>query len=924
MAPRVIHLVPHTHWDREWYLPFQSFRLRLVGLIDRLLALMEADERFVFTLDGQLATVDDYLEVRPEAEGRIRDLVRAGRLAVGPWHVLMDEFLVSGESMIRNLQLGLTRAEELGGELAVGYLPDQFGHVAQMPQILRRAGIEHAAVWRGVPAAIDKHAFRWVAPDGSAVRAEYLPQGYWNAAHLLALPDRVPAKVRLLDEAMRPFFGDDDVLAMYGTDHAEPDPDLVALVAAANGAENGHRLELTTLAGYFSHVEGTDGGQTGDSPGTVPGQTGDRRGTDPGTGLEWTGELRSAARANLLPGVVSARVDLKAACARAERLLERYAEPLHALWGDSWPRPLLDLAWRRVIESSAHDSICGCSADAVCRQVLVRLEEAEQIAAGLTDDAANALGGRAPHGSTVVVNPSPNDRADLVELDLAIPDDWEDVSLELPDGTLLATQELGRNEPMVLARELRGADVPPFLARRLHGRELFGRQLNGFALDADGDRPRLTLVVGDEPDPAWLDVDELRAEIELATNASPEERWLVRALSPPRRRLAALVPAPALGWTCVRPVPRATGVDTAVRAEGRRLVGDLVDVEVAEDGTLRVGGVEGVARIVDGGDYGDTYNYAPPESDTFVDGPESVSLEVAAAGPLRAELVVRRRYRWPVGLRDDGAARAEETAPADVETRIELRAGEPFVRVRVSFDNPSRDHRVRLHVPLRSEATGSSAEGQLAVVERGLEAEGGFGEAAVATFPARGFVSAGGIAVLLEHVVEYEVVDRRELALTLLRSSGLISRNENRWREDPAGPEIAVPDAQLLGPRTTALAILPHDGSWADAAVSDEMERFQHPFVTAPGRSDAAAPSERGLELRGDGVALSSLRRRDGGLELRLLCLRSERRTAVVSGRFDEAVEVDLRGREVGPSEVADGELAVELGPWEFRTFRLR
>ncbi|MDQ3823001.1 MAG: alpha-mannosidase, partial [Actinomycetota bacterium] len=523
MAPRVVHLVPHTHWDREWYLPFQSFRLRLVGLIDRVLGLMEADERFVFTLDGQLATVDDYLEVRPEAEPRIRELVRAGRLAVGPWHVLMDEFLVSGESMIRNLELGLARAEELGGALAVGYLPDQFGHVAQMPQILRRAGIEHAAVWRGVPAAIDGHAFRWFAPDGSSVRAEYLPHGYWNAAHLLALPDRVPAKVELLDETMRPFFGDDDVLAMYGTDHAEPDPNLVALVAEANEAENGYRLDLTTLAGYFSQVRGTDGGQTGDSPGTDGGQTGGRRGSAPGTRLEWTGELRSAARANLLPGVVSARVDLKAACARAERLLERYAEPLQTLWGDAWPAPLLDLAWRRVVESSAHDSICGCSADAVCRQVLVRLEEAEQIAAGLAEEAASALGRRAPSGSTVVVNPSPYDRADLVELDLAIPEEWEELSLELPDGTLLATQELGRSEPLVVARELRGADMPSFLARRLHGRELYRRQLNGFSLDRDGDRPRLTLAVGDEPDPAWLDVDEVRAEIELACGAAPDE-----------------------------------------------------------------------------------------------------------------------------------------------------------------------------------------------------------------------------------------------------------------------------------------------------------------------------------------------------------------------------------------------------------------
>lgn len=861
---------------------------------------MEADERFVFTLDGQLATVEDYLEVRPEAEQRIRALVRAGRLAVGPWHVLMDEFLVSGESIVRNLELGLRRAEELGGALAVGYLPDQFGHVAQMPQILRRAGIEDAAVWRGVPARIDRHAFRWVAPDGSAVRAEYLPHGYWNAAYLLAIPERLAEKVTRLDDAMRPFFGDDEVLALYGTDHAEPAPELVELVAGANRAGNGYRLDLTTLAGYFGRT----------------------RGSEPE--LSWEGELRSGARANLLPGVVSARIDLKAATARAERLLERYAEPLQALWGDAWPSRLLELAWRRVIESSAHDSICGCSADAVCRQVLVRLEEAEQIAAGLARDAATAVARAVPAGRIAVLNPSPYARSELVELDLAIPDDWEDFALELPDGSLLATQELARSEPLLMTRDLRGDEIAGFLGRRLHGRELFGRQLNGFAVDESSGRPRLTLTVGDEPDPAWLDVDELRAEIELAVHSATDEAWQLLVVAPSRRRLAAVVPAPALGWTSVRAVARSGTGAGSVRAEGRRLVGDGFDLEVADDGTLRVGSLGGLGRVVDGGDFGDTYNYAPPGVDTLVDGPESVSVETVAAGPVRAELVVRRRYRWPVGIGEHGARRTEEAAPVDLETRVEVRAGEPFVRIRVSFDNRCRDHRVRMHLPLPVAAAGSAAEGQFAVVERGLDVEGGFGETPIATFPARGFVSAGGLAVLLEHVLEYEVVDGRELALTLLRSTGLISRNENPWREDPAGPEVAVPDAQLVGPRSVSFALLPHAGSWAEAGVVREMERFQLPFLTAAGAGAPGPPAEAvGLAVEGDAAVLSSLRKRDGRLELRLVAQHPEGSTVVVRGSFDAASEVDLRGRPLRTVDAAGGALALELGPWEIRTLRL-
>ena len=184
-------VVAHTHWDREWYAPFEHFRTRLVEVLDGVLALLEADPSFRrFLLDGQMAMVDDYLEVRPEAAGRIRRLVEQGRLAVGPWYVLMDEFCVSGETIVRNLQLGLRRAASFGGPMPVGYLPDMFGHIAQMPQLLRQAGFDHAVVWRGVPAAVDRTAFWWAAPDGGTVRAEYLPVGYANGAYPARRPGR--------------------------------------------------------------------------------------------------------------------------------------------------------------------------------------------------------------------------------------------------------------------------------------------------------------------------------------------------------------------------------------------------------------------------------------------------------------------------------------------------------------------------------------------------------------------------------------------------------------------------------------------------------------------------------------------------------------------------------------------------------------
>src|SRR5258708_6303193 len=161
-TPVQVGIVPHTHWDREWYAPFQVYRVELVHLVDELLELLESDAHYRrFLLDGQTVVLDDYLEVRPGAEAAIAKLVGDGRLQIGPWSVLMDEFMVSGETIVRDLQHGLARADELGRAMEVGYLPDMFGHIAQMPQLLRLAGLEHAVVWRGVPAAIDRTAFWW-------------------------------------------------------------------------------------------------------------------------------------------------------------------------------------------------------------------------------------------------------------------------------------------------------------------------------------------------------------------------------------------------------------------------------------------------------------------------------------------------------------------------------------------------------------------------------------------------------------------------------------------------------------------------------------------------------------------------------------------------------------------------------------------
>jgi len=910
-APTTIHLVPHTHWDREWYRPFQSFRMQLVDLVDRVLEMLETEPDFAFTLDGQLATIDDYLEIRPEQADRIRGHVRSGRLAIGPWQILMDEFLVSGETLVRNLERGWARAEDFGGPMRAGYLPDMFGHVAQMPQILRRAGLADAVVWRGVPAAVDRHAFRWESPDGSWVRAEYLAAGYGNAAGMFAAPDRLEAAAARFADWAAPWFDGDPVLAMYGTDHTAPVPELTALVSRLNEVHAGSAMRISTLAQYLD---------------AAPALTPD----DPC----WRGEMRSGARANVLMGVASARIDIKQAAGRAERLLERYAEPLSALHvaPDAWPSAFLSLAWGKVIENSAHDSICGCSIDPVVDQVLVRFAEAEQIGSTLARRAAVAVASGVPRGSVAVLNPSPTARDGLVEAELLVPEDWASVALELPDGTRVASQELARKASSLFEAQLRGDEVDD-LFRRFHGREVFDHAWNGYRIDGR----TIVFEVDTDPDPIWLDVDGLRTEVTQAMRAAGDETWTVRIVARPRRTLAASVPVPALGWTAIRAVAGRTEDAAAVRvgSDGRGLSNGLVSIGVADDGTLHLeaDGVtaHGIGRVVDGGDFGDSYNYGPPASDTIVDEPLSVAVRADLAGPVRGRLIVTRRYAWPAGVAPDGSARSGKSEPTEVVTELELRAGEPFVRVAVAFENRSDDHRVRFHAPLPRPADVSHAEGQFAVVERGRTGEGGYNEEPLATFPAHGWVDAGGLAILLDHLAEYELVaDGTELAITLLRSTGLISRNDNPYRQDPAGPEIAIPNAQMRGRWRMTFGLYPHAGDWSAGSVVAAAERYRHALIATPGSAapDAWPPSGAGtdvLALEGDDIVLTSLRRRGGGwLEARIVNLSGAPRRATLRGAIEAARHASLRGEPGEPIAVDEGTVTLDLGPARIATVQLR
>jgi alpha-mannosidase len=388
MDPITVTLVPHTHWDREWYEPFSVFSKRLIAMMDTLIELADAGFPH-FHLDGQTAMIDDYLELRPERATDVERLVREGKLSAGPWFTQMDEYLTSGESHIRNLERGLARARELGRALEVGYMPDQFGHIGQMPQILRQGGVERAVVWRGVPARIDRDTFRWEAPDGSHVLTEYMAFGYFAGAAFdkTSHPSELAEAIVRSVQRQQPFMASDRMLVMVGYDHAGPDATLP------------DRLELAKA--QLEEVDASIGG-------LEQHLAAQRLDVEPPI---WRGELRSSARAHLLPNVISARVHQKRERGGVEALIERYAEPLAALVaGVGWPADELDRAWTLLLWNGAHDSACGCSHDQVALDVDARFMEARAIGERIVQEALTTLGRQVNRAGEIRFNPSPFER----------------------------------------------------------------------------------------------------------------------------------------------------------------------------------------------------------------------------------------------------------------------------------------------------------------------------------------------------------------------------------------------------------------------------------------------------------------------------------------------------------------------------------
>ena len=868
MPGLIFHLIPHTHWDREWYLPRAAFQARLVPVLDDLIERLQADAGYrSFLLDGQTVLVADYLRARPEREAEVKALVKTGRLQVGPWYVLADELIPSGEALVRNLLCGAADADRLGGRLDVLYSPDAFGHPAAWPTLAREFGIRYGVLWRGLggEAGQERDLYRWRGPDGSDVLLWHLPPaGYGIGAALPADPARLlgawaPVRSALIERA-----GSKHIPVFVGADHHAAHPDVSRLRDLLAELDLQSAFRVSRLDEFFQAV--------GEAAKPAP----------------LAGELRWSYRyAWTLQGVHATRAPLKRRYSAAELFLERLAEPLAALArraGGRDRRPLLEVAWRTLVECQFHDAIAGCASDAVAVAVEARLASveaaAQEIVRGSACDAVrhdpDAARESAGHAQPALVlwNPAARPRGGVVVADVTL--FRRDVLVGPPAGRVPREGEGYRPFGLVGAD---GRALPFQLLDRLHDTE---------RLDAARHYP---------------DQDEVdRVRVAFRARSVPGLGFDVLKLSEER------------GLEPGSPGRRPGGEGASVK--GHSLMNHWMEVALEPSGALALHDRRSgerffdVLRLEDGGDAGDTYTYCPPAHDRVVRAAGPIKVRRLAAGPLVAglEAVFGMRAGNGVthGRRANGVAR---NGPGHVDVRlvVMLHADSPIVRCILDVDNQAVWHRLRARLPTSLSgvaAVAGTAFGSVARPPAGASAADYPLETPVATAPAHRFVAAAdgrrGLVLLAPGFFEYEWTARGDLVLTLLRSVGELSRGDLPTRPGHAGWPTPTPLAQCLGTSRIEVAIGPV--SQAEVERGEIIPQlWEDVFVPVRGfwLRDAVrlAPEPVDITLEGTGLVLSAVKPAQQGSPMLLRCFNAAGRKAAGAWRFGDGVKSAHRVR---------------------------
>jgi alpha-mannosidase len=840
-TPHTIVVVSHTHWDREWYHPLPVMRHRLAALIDTLLS--EPDGR-PFLLDGQAVVLDDYRALRPERLPALQNALRTSAVEAGPWYVLPDMLIPSGEALVRNLLEGGRTVRELGGTPPpVLYSPDAFGHAAAGPALAAGFGFGVAVVWRGYGAEGHPRstATRWKHPSGAVVLLSVLPPGGYEFGASLPLTEDLAA---LRWRSMRDVLLTDSplpvVLLPNGADHHARQIGRPAALEHLAAVAAPHAVVADSLRGFAERL--LLGAQRPDV--VLPSLTGELRDS---SGRTWS-----------LQGTFATRAHQKRRNAGVERLLLREVEPWTAM---AWflhraPVPTLRSAWRTVLTTHPHDTLCGCSIDAVAAAADLRWDDAESHALAIRDDALRVLTACDPtvqrglepiwRSTLILRNPAARARGGVARLRLI------DADVSDPVGPGSASRTGARVAQTPGAPDWSGDELMQVVSRT----RAFDR------VESPQHYPRNAIVRVSEM-LAWVD---------------PMPAYSVQPVA-----LADLV-------TVVRKVAqrdRVRGTPSELNGPAWRITSSMQGVSAAHVPTgARIQPLGWLESTTDAGD-----TYTPSLRGQPLIGRWSAPTLISR-GPLRAEWECTtsiERPRTSVTAATDPVARqqpAREMTTVSATATLAMHAGTDWMELTIRGENPAGDHRLRWVLPLPGSlhthaciADAAFGPIQRETVVRDPRTEW-VQEKRIPTAPLhRWLLLTGpsyGLGIVSDGLAEYELLPDGHLAITLLRAVGELSRRDLPERPGHAGWPQATPAAQSRGEFTArfALVAVPHDMETALATIEATADDVLMPLTGDTWRGVGTALTDfPGLALEGEGLVFSAAKQSDDGEWLVLRCI---------------------------------------------------
>ncbi|MCM6853462.1 alpha-mannosidase [Enterococcus faecium] len=766
-----VYIISHSHWDREWYMAYEQHHMRLIELIDDLLELFEVDPSFnSFHLDGQTIILDDYLQVRPEKRQAIQQAINEGKLRIGPFYILQDDFLISSESNVRNMLIGMEESRKWGTPVMLGYFPDTFGNMGQTPQLMKQAGISAAAFGRGVkPIGFDNQVFEaenyssqysemwWKGPDQTAIFGLLFANWYSNGNEIPVEKEAALAfwKQKLADAEQ--YASTNHLLMMNGVDHQPVQKDISKAIHLANELFPDYEFIHSNFTDYLEAVQK----DVPEDLGSVEGEL---------TSQETDGWYT-------LANTASARVYLKQWNTKVQRQLENITEPLATMAYEvsgNYPHDQLDYAWKTLMQNHPHDSICGCSVDSVHREMIPRFEKADEVGKYLAQDSLEQL------TAAIDTTGFPKDSFPFVIVNTAGMDKTGEAEITIE----LERKRFAEGIPEQLYQELE--NLPK---RKYHVETKSGATI-----------------------PAILSEETVQFGYDL-----PKDRFRVPYMARMIKVTLPLENMPAFSWetfALVEGEAKAEEKETMIHQSGRIIENGPLHLTIEKNGTITMEDRKNKRKLnnlhifEDIGDIGNEYIFKQPFCDqpilssnkensevkVLVDTPEIAKISILQEMeiPVSADERLEKEQQMVVEFRYRKAERSKEKRILQIKTIMTIRKDSKKIDFETTLDNQMKDHRLRVLFPTKLHVEHHEADSIFEVVKRPNHVSKSW-ENPTNPQHQQAFVNIHdeeyGVTVGNFGLNEYEVTEDGQIAVTLLRSVGELGD----WGYFP------TPEAQCLG-----------------------------------------------------------------------------------------------------------------------------